>query len=77
MLFSGDCLFAGGRVSLQALHDCRLDRYADTVIDLAGRDIDALLPGHGDAELSGAGRDIHRAAQSFRRLVPPPNFLRS
>ena len=77
VLFSGDCLFAGGRVSLQALHDCRLDRYADTVIDLAGRDIDALLPGHGDAELSGAGRDIHRAAQSFRRLVPPPNFLRS
>jgi glyoxylase-like metal-dependent hydrolase (beta-lactamase superfamily II) len=75
VLFSGDCLFAGGRVSIQALHDCRLDRYAETVIALAGRDVDVLLPGHGDPVLANAGADITRAAESFRRLVPPPNVL--
>ncbi|MDQ7909408.1 MBL fold metallo-hydrolase [Phytohabitans sp. ZYX-F-186] len=75
MLFSGDCLFAGGRVSIQALHDCRLDRYAETVIGLAGRDVDTLLPGHGPFVLDAARPDIQAAARSFRRLVPPPNVL--
>ncbi|WP_143673485.1 MBL fold metallo-hydrolase, partial [Streptomyces griseiscabiei] len=27
-LFSGDCVFTGGRVSLQNLHDCRVPEYA-------------------------------------------------
>jgi len=75
VLFSGDCLFAGGRVSVQAIHDCRLDRYAATVIDLADRNVDVLLPGHGEPVLDGAGADVERAAASFRRLVPPPNLL--
>ncbi|MET0416265.1 MAG: MBL fold metallo-hydrolase [Actinoplanes sp.] len=75
VLFSGDCLFAEGRVSIQALHDCRLDRYAETVIDLAGRDLDVLLPGHGDPVLAGARTGIDSAAASFRRLVPPPNAV--
>jgi glyoxylase-like metal-dependent hydrolase (beta-lactamase superfamily II) len=75
VLFSGDCLFAGGRVSVQALHDCRLDRYAETVIGLARRDVDVLLPGHGDFVLGGAGAHLETAASSFRRLVPPPNVL--
>ncbi|MDW5325016.1 MBL fold metallo-hydrolase [Plantactinospora sp. KLBMP9567] len=77
ILFSGDCLFAGGRVSLQAIHDCRLDRYAETVNALAGREVDVLLPGHGEPVLRDALVDIGRAAESFRRLVPPPNVLTS
>lgn len=75
VLFSGDCLFAGGKISIQALHDCRLDRYAESVIALAARDIDVLFPGHGEPVLTGARADITRAAESFRRLVPPPNVL--
>jgi glyoxylase-like metal-dependent hydrolase (beta-lactamase superfamily II) len=75
VLLSGDCLFAGGRVSLQAIHDCRLDRYAETVIALADRDVDVLLPGHGDPVIDDAATDIRKAAESFRRLVPPPNVL--
>lgn len=75
ILFSGDCLFAGGRVSLQAIPDCRLDRYAETVIGLAERDIDVLLPGHGDMVLHDARTVIATAARSFARLIPPPNFL--
>lgn len=75
ILFSGDCLFSGGRVSMQAIPDCRLDRYAETVIELAQDDIDVLLPGHGEMVLASAGDDVRRAAESFRRLVPPLNFL--
>jgi hypothetical protein len=74
ILLSGDCLFAEGRVSMLAIPDCRLDRYAHTVGELAGNHFDALLPGHGPAVLEDAAADIDRAAQSFRRLIPPPNF---
>lgn len=73
--FSGDCLFAGGRIGMQAIADCRLDVYAETVIHLDGLAIDALLPGHGEQVLHNAATDISAAARSFARLVPPPNLL--
>jgi glyoxylase-like metal-dependent hydrolase (beta-lactamase superfamily II) len=75
VLLSGDCLFSEGRVSLQAIPDCRLVEYADTVATLAERSPDVLLPGHGDLVLGGAADVVHRAATAFARLVPPPNFL--
>jgi glyoxylase-like metal-dependent hydrolase (beta-lactamase superfamily II) len=74
-LLSGDCLFSGGRVGLQAIPDCRLVEYGDTVASLAARSPDVLLPGHGDLVLGGAAEAVDRAASSFARLVPPPNFL--
>lgn len=74
-LFSGDCLFADGAVSIQALPDCRLDQYASSVIRLAERRPEALLPGHGALVLDGAWRDIADSAASFARLVPPKNIL--
>lgn len=76
-LFSGDLLFAGGKVSIQAIPDCRLDSYADTVRGLAELEADALFPGHGEPVLSGASFDIERADASFRRLIPPPNLLQA
>jgi glyoxylase-like metal-dependent hydrolase (beta-lactamase superfamily II) len=75
VLLSGDCLFAHGKVSMQAIPDCRLVPYADTVVSLAARRPDALLPGHGDVVVSGAAEVVERAAGAFRRLVPPPNLL--
>jgi glyoxylase-like metal-dependent hydrolase (beta-lactamase superfamily II) len=75
ILLSGDCLFAEGRVSLQAIPDCRLVEYADTLAALADRSPDVLLPGHGDLVLNGATEAVHRAAAAFARLIPPPNFL--
>jgi glyoxylase-like metal-dependent hydrolase (beta-lactamase superfamily II) len=74
-LLSGDCVFAGGRVSMQAIPDCRLDVYAETVVKLAELGTDALLPGHGELVLHGACSGLLDAAASFRRLVPPPNLL--
>lgn len=75
IMFSGDCLFAGGCVSIQAIPDCRLDVYASTVKRLAQREVDAMLPGHGDAVLSEASVDVRRAADAFARLRLPQNFL--
>lgn len=74
-LFSGDVIFAGGLVSIQAIEDCRLVEYADTVIGLAELGIDELYPGHSDAVLLDADRQIDRAAHWFKRLIPPPNLL--
>ncbi|MCR2800221.1 MBL fold metallo-hydrolase [Microbacterium sp. zg-Y818] len=74
-LFTGDVLFAGGLVSLQAIPDCRLDRYAESVMRLAELGIDQLFPGHGDPVLCEAHRDVTSAADSFARLIPPRNFL--
>ena len=75
LLFSGDCLFAGGKVSIQPIPDCRVDAYASTVIKLAERRPDALLPGHGELVLAGAADAAEKAADAFRRLIPPPNLL--
>lgn len=77
ILLTGDVLFPGGLVSIQALHDCRLDRYAATVQALAYEQPIALLGGHGEPELD-AGRaltDARAAAETFARLVPPPNRI--
>lgn len=75
MLFSGDVIFSGGRISMQAIPDCRLDKYAETVIGLAELGVDELYPGHGEAVLAGAAPQLAAAAASFARLVPPPNLL--
>ncbi len=75
-LFSGDVIFAGGMISMQAIPDCRLDLYADTVRGLAELQLDEFFPGHGEPVLVSAARDIDRAAASFARLIPPPNILR-
>ncbi|MDR5700190.1 MBL fold metallo-hydrolase [Agromyces aerolatus] len=74
-LFTGDVLFAGGLVSLQAIPDCRLDRYAESVIALAGLGVDQLFPGHGGLVLRDAHLDVTAAAESFARLIPPRNVL--
>jgi hypothetical protein len=46
-----------------------------TLIALDARDIDVWLPGHGPFVLGDARAGLRRAADSFRRLVPPPNIL--
>ena len=74
-LFTGDVLFADGLVSMQAIPDCRLDLYAESVIRIGTLGIEQLFPGHGRPVLKGANADVARAAESFSRLVPPRNAL--
>ncbi|MEV0640035.1 MBL fold metallo-hydrolase [Streptomyces sp. NPDC050619] len=70
-LFSGDCVFTGGRVSLQNLHDCRIPEYAASLTRLAALDIDALFPGHHEISLARAGRHLVAARDTVARGLLP------
>lgn len=76
-LFTGDTVFPQGRVSIQAIPDCRLDRYADTVQRLSHLPIGGLYPGHGEADLDAgsAHAAVRDAAATFARLQLPPNHV--
>ncbi|MGW0706962.1 MBL fold metallo-hydrolase [Streptomyces sp. NPDC002643] len=70
-LFSGDCVFTGGRVSLQNLHDCRVPEYAASLTRLAELDVDALFPGHHEVSLARAGRHLAAARDTVARGLLP------
>jgi glyoxylase-like metal-dependent hydrolase (beta-lactamase superfamily II) len=74
-LCTGDAIFSGGRVSIQPIPDCSPYLYARTAQRLAELPVDMLLPGHLDLVLVDGAADLARAAESFRRLVPPPNIV--
>lgn len=73
-LFSGDTVFAGGKVVIQYVWDCEIAAYADTVYKLDQLRIDALYPGHGTVVLQEAWRHIAQARACFDRLEVPPNL---
>ncbi|WP_346040767.1 MBL fold metallo-hydrolase [Actinomadura chokoriensis] len=70
-LFSGDCVFTGGRVSLQNVHDARVPEYAASLERLAELEIDMLLPGHHEISLARAGRHLAAARDVLRRGLLP------
>ena len=72
-LFSGDCVFTGGRISLQNLHDCRIPEYAQSLARLAALDIDALLPGHHEVSVARASRHLTAAHDMVARGLLPPS----
>jgi glyoxylase-like metal-dependent hydrolase (beta-lactamase superfamily II) len=73
-LFSGDTVFAVGKVVIQNIWDCSIQDYADTTRKLSGLRIDRLYPGHGPFLLSQAYQHIERANQHFESLGVPPNL---
>jgi glyoxylase-like metal-dependent hydrolase (beta-lactamase superfamily II) len=74
-LIGADLIFWGGRVIWQNIHDCRIDAYANSMFKIEKVDFDALIPGHGQISLSGGKVHVDQAANSFRQLGIPPNFL--
>ncbi|GAA3084678.1 MBL fold metallo-hydrolase [Streptosporangium carneum] len=70
-LFSGDCVFTGGRVSLQNLHDCRVPEYAASLTRLAELEVDALFPGHHEISLNRAHRHLATARDTLTRGLLP------
>ncbi len=74
LLFSGDSVFAGGKVVIQNIWDCIIPEYADTVAKLHRLGIDSLFPGHGAFLLTEAWRHIDKAHACFERLDVPPNL---
>ncbi len=73
VLFSGDCVFANGWVSIQNLHDVSIQSYAATLAHLAELDFDALLPGHHAVSLSDGPSHIAAAADEFASGRVPGN----
>ncbi|KIL35489.1 hypothetical protein SD71_13325 [Cohnella kolymensis] len=73
-LFSGDAVFAAGKVVIQYIWDCIIEEYAATVDKLNRLSIDSLYPGHGPFLCSNARNHIEAAHRYFSKLEVPPNL---
>ncbi len=73
-LFSGDVVFADGKIVLQNTWDCSIQDYAESVRKLHELQIDRLYPGHGACLLSGARDHIQTAHDIFTQLGIPANL---
>jgi len=70
-LCSGDALFAGGKIYLQAIPDCDLQASLASITSLADLEFDALLPGHGPIALTGARVHLQTALSAIDALAVP------
>lgn len=71
VLFGGDLIFFGGRISLQNIWDCRIQDYAASMARLSGAGVDALFPGHLAVSLQNGQRHIDAANELFERVFVP------
>jgi glyoxylase-like metal-dependent hydrolase (beta-lactamase superfamily II) len=74
-LFAGDAVFSGGRVVLQNIHDCSIQKSAASIAKLAGIEFDALLPGHAAITLDGGMRHVALAHKACQSLFVPKNLV--
>jgi glyoxylase-like metal-dependent hydrolase (beta-lactamase superfamily II) len=73
-LFTGDALFAGGQMLLQATWDCDLQASLATIRVFAELTFDSLLPGHGALALSGGMDHVAAAMATIESLGVPKNL---
>lgn len=74
-LFSGDAIITGGKISLQPIWDCELNKYVNTVRKLGKIRPDMLFPGHGCVSLDRGYRHIDKANERLDILLMPSNFI--
>jgi glyoxylase-like metal-dependent hydrolase (beta-lactamase superfamily II) len=70
-LFVGDAVFAQGKVVLQNIHDCSVQKSVESIYKLEQLDFDALLPGHGAIAVTNGKHHVTLAADACRRLGVP------
>lgn len=75
MLFSGDALFAGGRVILQNLPDVDLQACIRTSRRLITFELDMLLPAHGMPITNRAGRSLTALRERLDSFGIPGNLI--
>jgi hydroxyacylglutathione hydrolase len=75
LLFSGDLVFFGGRISLENTWDCRIQAYAASMGKLRGAAIDALFPGHHLVSVTNGQRHIDAANRLFERGFVPKSVV--
>jgi len=74
-LFSGDTVFAEGKILLLNIDGSSLENYRKNISRLEGLNIDMLFPGHNIFVLSGGQTHVDRAVQNLKLLHPPPNII--
>jgi hydroxyacylglutathione hydrolase len=74
-LFAGDAVFSGGRVVLQNIHDCSIQKSTASIAKLAQLEFDALLPGHAAICLEGGMRHVATANAACQSLFVPKNLV--
>ncbi|WP_432993987.1 MBL fold metallo-hydrolase [Dactylosporangium sp. CA-233914] len=74
-LFSGDLVFARGRVAVLATPDTDLRELGQSLRDVAALDPDVLLPGHGAPVLKDAHTHLRTAVEHLDRGELPPGLL--
>jgi glyoxylase-like metal-dependent hydrolase (beta-lactamase superfamily II) len=74
-LFAGDAVFSGGRIVLQNIHDCSIQKSAASVAKLAKLNFDSLLPGHAAISLDNGMAHVAKAHDAFQNLFVPKNLV--
>ncbi|CAB4852220.1 unannotated protein [freshwater metagenome] len=74
-VFTGDLVFARGRVALLSTEDSRPAVLAESIRRLAKVRPDVLLPGHGSFVLSRAGDHLRMALDAFDTGRVPPQLV--
>lgn len=74
ILFAGDSVFCGGKISLQAIWDCDLRKYVETCHMMERLRPDILLPSHGGIALNRGWNQIELAMGRIRDLRLPENL---
>lgn len=75
ILFGGDVIFFGGKILLQNLPDCRVDREVQSLRKLRRESIDILLPGHLTLSLRDGQRHIEKANAVLDTLLIPEQLV--
>lgn len=71
--FAGDAVYPNGSISLLNVPGSSLADYRADIGNLTGRDIDALLPGHGMPRLADGQESIEAAAEALSGMSTPPS----
>jgi len=74
-LFSGDAVFAEGKLFFTNMEGSELSDYRRTIPRLADLQIDMLFPGHKVFCLADGQRAIDTAIENLKKIRLPPNFV--
>lgn len=74
VIFAGDSVFCGGKISVQSIWDCDLQKYVETCHLLEELRPDILLPSHGGIALKRGWKQIELAMKRIGDLKLPENL---
>lgn len=74
-LFTGDALFWGGKILLQAVPDCDLQASLETLRRVASLEFEGFYPGHGAIAISGGSVHAEMARSEIDSLSVPGSII--